>query len=77
MDKQLRKGLLEYCVLAVIEKEDSYGYKMIEGISKYLNRRCIQFCDGWKKPAGCGRIIRSITIGYENTSTSRKREERF
>lgn len=36
MDKQLRKGLLEYCVLAVIEKEDSYGYKMIEDISPYI-----------------------------------------
>ena len=33
MDRQLRKGLLEYCVLAAIREEDSYGYKMIEDIS--------------------------------------------
>lgn len=36
MDRQLRKGLLEYCVLAAIEKEDSYGYKIIEDILPYI-----------------------------------------
>lgn len=37
MDRQLRKGLLEYCVLAVISNEDSYGYKIIEDISPYID----------------------------------------
>lgn len=37
MDRQLRKGLLEYCVLAVIRNEDSYGYKIIEDISPYID----------------------------------------
>lgn len=37
MDRQLRKGLLEFCVLAAIQKEDSYGYKMIEDISPYID----------------------------------------
>ena len=32
MDRQLRKGLIEFCVLAAIREEDSYGYKMIEDI---------------------------------------------
>ena len=36
MDRQLRKGLLEFCVLAAIKDEDSYGYKMIEDISPYI-----------------------------------------
>lgn len=36
MDRQLRKGLLEFCVLAALKKEDSYGYKMIEDISTYI-----------------------------------------
>lgn len=36
MDRQLRKGLLEFCVLAAIKEEDSYGYKMIEDISPYI-----------------------------------------
>ena len=29
MDAQLRKGLLELCVLAVLRKEDSYGPAII------------------------------------------------
>ena len=30
MDAQLRKGVLELCVLAVLRKEDSYGYQIIK-----------------------------------------------
>lgn len=37
MDRQLRKGLLEFCVLAALKKEDSYGYKLIEDISPYVD----------------------------------------
>ena len=37
MDRQLRKGLLEFCVLATIKERDSYGYKMIEDMSQYIN----------------------------------------
>lgn len=37
MDRQLRKGLLEFCVLAALKKEDSYGYKLIEDISQYID----------------------------------------
>lgn len=33
MDIQLKKGMLEACVLAVLKREDSYGYKLIQGIS--------------------------------------------
>lgn len=33
MDIQLKKGLLEICVLAVLRKEDSYGYKIVKDIS--------------------------------------------
>lgn len=36
MDTQLKKGLLEYCVLAVLEKKDSYGYRIIKDISGYV-----------------------------------------
>lgn len=32
MDAQLKKGLLEFCVLAVLEGGDSYGYQMIKDI---------------------------------------------
>lgn len=33
---QLKKGLLEICVLAVLEREDSYGYQIIKDISPYI-----------------------------------------
>lgn len=36
MDIQLKRGLLEVCVLAAIKKEDSYGYKIIKDISPYI-----------------------------------------
>ncbi|MDD5952906.1 MAG: PadR family transcriptional regulator [Oscillospiraceae bacterium] len=36
MDVQLKKGLLEICVLAVLEREDSYGYQIIKDISPYI-----------------------------------------
>ncbi|MHC5268942.1 PadR family transcriptional regulator [Enterococcus sp. LJL98] len=36
MDIQLKKGLLEYCVLAVLKKKDSYGYQIIKDVSEYV-----------------------------------------
>ncbi len=35
MDIQLKRGLLEVCVLASIKNEDSYGYKIIKDIAPY------------------------------------------
>ena len=32
MDVQLKKGLLDACVLSAIKTEDSYGYKIIKDI---------------------------------------------
>jgi len=36
MDNQLKRGLLDVCVLAAIQKEDSYGYQIIKDISPYV-----------------------------------------
>lgn len=36
MDVQLKRGLLDVCVLAAIKDEDSYGYKIIKDIKPYL-----------------------------------------
>jgi PadR family transcriptional regulator PadR len=33
MDPQLKRGLLEICVLSVLKNEDSYGYRMIKDLS--------------------------------------------
>ena len=36
MDTQLKRGLLDVCVLAAIESEDSYGYKIIKDMKPYI-----------------------------------------
>lgn len=36
MDVQLKRGLLEVCVLAVMEREDSYGYKIVKDVSECI-----------------------------------------
>jgi len=36
MDVQLKRGLLEVCVLAAIKNEDSYGYQIIKDIKPYV-----------------------------------------
>ena len=36
MDVQLKRGLLDVCVLAAIRSEDSYGYKIIKDMKPYI-----------------------------------------
>ncbi len=36
MDMQLKRGLLDVCVLAAIKSEDSYGYKIIKDLKPYI-----------------------------------------
>ena len=36
MDIQLKRGLLEVCVLAAIKSEDSYGYQIIKDIKPFI-----------------------------------------
>ena len=36
MDIQLKRGLLEVCVLSAIKNKDSYGYKIIKDIKPYI-----------------------------------------
>lgn len=36
MDIQLKRGLLDVCVLAAIRNEDSYGYKIIKDIRQFI-----------------------------------------
>ena len=37
MDIQLKRGLLDICVLAAIKSEDSYGYQIIKDIKPYVS----------------------------------------
>jgi PadR family transcriptional regulator PadR len=36
MDIQLKRGLLDVCVLAAIKNQDSYGYKIIKDMKPYI-----------------------------------------
>lgn len=36
MDAQMKKGILEVCVLSAIRDEESYGYKIISELEPYI-----------------------------------------
>ena len=36
MDTQLKRGLLDVCVLAAIKTDESYGYKILKDMKPYL-----------------------------------------
>lgn len=36
MDTQLKKGVLDVCVLAVLRRGKSYGYKILQDVSPYM-----------------------------------------
>ena len=36
MDIQMKRGILDVCVLAAIKDEDSYGYKIIKDMKPYI-----------------------------------------
>lgn len=36
MDIQLKRGILDVCVLSAIKTEDSYGYKIIKDLKPYI-----------------------------------------
>ena len=37
MDIQLKRGLLDICVLSAIKNQDSYGYKIIKDLKPYIS----------------------------------------
>ena len=36
MDIQLKRGLLDVCVLAAIKTEDAYGYRIVKELNSYV-----------------------------------------
>lgn len=58
MNSQFKKGVVEICVLALVEKKDRYGYELIEAISKE-----VEISEGTVYP-----ILRRLTVeGYFET----------
>ena len=37
MDHQLKRGLLDVCVLAAIRTNDSYGYQIIKDVKPFVD----------------------------------------
>ena len=37
MDEQMKRGFLEVCVLASINRQDSYGYQIVKDVPAILN----------------------------------------
>ena len=37
INPQMKKGLLDICVLSVLSRGDSYGYKIIKDLSDYIS----------------------------------------
>ena len=34
-NSQLRKGVLEFCILAILEQKENYGYQIIQYLSRF------------------------------------------
>ena len=67
MDIQLKKGLLEFCVLAVLNKSDSYGYQIIKDIST-----CIEISESTLYP-----ILKRLETGSYLTTYSVEHNSRL
>ena len=37
MESQFRRGILDACVLAVLERGESYGYQLVKDISQFID----------------------------------------
>ena len=67
MDVQLKRGLLEVCVLSAMRDEDSYGYKLIKDISP-----CVEISESTLYP-----ILKRLEAGLLVTVTSREHNGRL
>lgn len=65
MDAQLKRGLLEICVLSAIKKEDSYGYKIIKDVSPYIEISESTLYPILKRLESCG-CITVYTVEYNS-----------
>lgn len=84
MDIQLKRGLLDVCVLAAIKNEDSYGYQIIKDL-----KPCIELSESTlytilKRLENAGMLtVRSAEYDgrlrkyYHITDSGRKRIEEF
>ena len=84
MDIQLKRGLLDVCVLAAIKNEDSYGYKIIKDMTPYIRLSESTLYTILKRLESAAMLtVRSAEHGgrlrkyYHITEAGRKRIEDF
>ena len=84
MDVQLKRGLLDVCVLAAIKNEDSYGYKIIKDLKPYIQLSESTLYTILKRLEAAGMLtVRTAEHGgrlrkyYHITDGGRKRIEDF
>ena len=84
MDGQLKRGLLDVCVLAAIKSEDSYGYQIIKDMKPYLALSESTLYTILKRLETAGMLtVRTAEHGgrlrkyYHITETGRQRIEEF
>lgn len=80
MDTQMRKGVLELCVLALTDQQDCYGYELVQKLNQHLPvnegtiypilRRltCDGLCETYMKESSNGpaRKYYHITVSGKN-----------
>ncbi len=84
MDIQLKRGLLDVCVLAAIKNEDSYGYKIIKDMKPYIELSESTLYTILKRLEGANMLtVRTVEHGgrlrkyYHITGIGRRRIEEF
>jgi len=84
MDIQLKRGLLDVCVLAAIENEESYGYKIIKDMKPYVVLSESTLYTILKRLEGADMLtVRTVEHGgrlrkyYRISEAGRKRIESF
>ena len=84
MDIQLKRGLLDVCVLAAIKNQDSYGYQIIKDMKPYLELSESTLYTILKRLETAGLLtVRTAEHGgrlrkyYHITAQGRKRIEEF
>ncbi len=84
MDIQLKRGLLEICVLSSMLQEDTYGYLLIRSISPYIEISESTLYPILKRLEGAG-CIESYSVEhnsrlrkyYKITQTGKERIDKF
>ena len=84
MDIQLKRGLLDVCVLSAIKGEDSYGYKIIKDMKPYIELSESTLYTILKRLENAGMLtVQTVEHGgrlrkyYHITSEGQKRLEEF